>query len=320
MVCNIKLSIIIPVYNVEAYIKACLDSVINQKGVSNYDYEVIVVNDGSPDRSIDIINEYDWNNCQYKIITQENKGLSGARNTGLLYANGEYIWFVDSDDVISDIAVKEIISVCGLCEIINIGYTEIHNGHEKKYYLPNYATDGKDLLLKGISVPAPFHVFKRTFLINNNLRFVEGILHEDMEFTPRCVYLAKKIVTIDKSLYYYQIRSGSIMTTIKPKRAFDYITVATLLINFSLNHGETLKSTPLLNTICMSINNALSIISRADKLEQNKWNTLFGQNSMLIKALCCSSVPKYKVEGCLFKLIRSNRIKIYSMLIKLKNI
>ena len=95
MTSNVKVSVIVPVYNVEKYLKDCLDSVVNQ---TLEDIEIICVNDGSTDNSLAILEEYAEKDSRIKIITQENKGLGGARNTGLYHANGEYISFIDSDD------------------------------------------------------------------------------------------------------------------------------------------------------------------------------------------------------------------------------
>lgn len=314
-----KISLIVPVYNVEAYLKGCLDSLTQQEGSIKNEYEIIIVNDGSTDSSLEIINKYDWKGCNYVVISQDNKGLSGARNTGLQYAKGEYIWFIDSDDIIKNNALYTLLQcIQNSIDIINIGYCEVLNGKLSNEYLPKEITDDNKYMVTALCVPAPFHVFRHSFLKENNINFYEGIYHEDMEFTPRCAYLAKTVFSIRETLYNYQIRKGSIMTTIRPKRAFDYLIVAESLIEFSLNHGETIKTTPLLETICMSLNNALYIISQAPKTEQKKWTKEFCANSMFITALMNSKVIKYKIEGYFFKILPINKIVIYNLLRKLK--
>ena len=101
-----KLSIIIPAYNTEKYIEQCIDSVINIRNIEN---EIIVINDGSTDRTKDILKEYTENNDRIKVITQENQGASAARNTGIKASTGDYIYFLDSDDLIDTVSFEKII-------------------------------------------------------------------------------------------------------------------------------------------------------------------------------------------------------------------
>lgn len=313
-----KLSIIIPVYNVERFIKACLESVVNQKCIDNNVYEVIVVNDGSPDKSIDIINTFEFGDLAHTIITQENKGLSGARNTGIEHASGEYIWFVDSDDIISPNAVSLITEKTNNCDVINISHCRVIDGIHQEAIMPQDCSTGKEMLVKGFSQEAPFHIFRKQLLFDNDIRFYEGIFHEDTEFTPRCLYLAERVTNLTSVLYYYQIRNGSIMTVVKPKRAFDYLIVADSLINFSLRQGEVLSTTPLLNTICLSINNALFVISQAGKTDQAKWENTFCRQPLFTSALMHSPIIKYKVEGYLFRLLPISKISLYGLLTRMK--
>lgn len=309
-----KLSIIVPVYNVEKYIKTCLDSIVNQINVGYDNYEVIVVNDGSPDNSLSIINNYEWKGCNHTIISQNNKGLSGARNVGLECAVGDYVWFVDSDDYISTQALSIVTPFLHSVEIINLAYREVRDGREGLVVKPEKGNNGIEVLKRGLMHPAQFHIFKRSFLENNELSFMEGIYHEDTEFTPRCAYLAKSITTIEIPIYYYNIRGGSIMTTLRPKRAFDYLTVAESLICFSNAHGETLKSTPLLDIICLSINNSLYIISQSEIEEQKKWTIRFEEYRHFVDALVYSTVNKYHYEGVLFRILPFSKISIYKFL------
>ena len=101
-----KLSIIIPVYNTEEYIRQCIDSVIN---IKNIETEIIAVNDGSTDRTKDILEEYTENDDRIKVITQENQGASAARNTGIKVSTGDYIYFLDSDDWVDTVSFEKII-------------------------------------------------------------------------------------------------------------------------------------------------------------------------------------------------------------------
>lgn len=314
-----KLSIVIPVYKVEKYIKSCLESVINQQDIDKSLYEVIIINDGSPDGCIEIINTFEWGNVAHTVITQENKGLGGARNTGLDVAAGEYVWFVDSDDIISSYAVSLIIERSNNCDVINISHSKVIDGIVQKPIILKECLTGLEMLTNGFSHEAPFHIFKKQMLIENGIRFYEGIFHEDTEFTPRCLYFAKHVANISTVLYYYQIRNGSIMSVVKPKRAFDYLIVADSLIKFGLEHNESVSSTSLLNTICLSLNNALYIISQASKEDQNKWNKEFINHPLFTKALRSSHSLKYRVEGYIFSLLPFNKVYLYSLISKLKS-
>ena len=102
---DVKISIVLPVYNVANYLRKCLDSLVNQ---TFKDFEVICVNDGSTDMSLSILEGYSLTDSRFKIITQENRGLSGARNTGIKHVRGEYVLFVDSDDWLEDNALEEL--------------------------------------------------------------------------------------------------------------------------------------------------------------------------------------------------------------------
>lgn len=315
-----KLSIIIPVYNVEKYLKFCLDSVMNQEHISKEEFEVIIVNDGSQDSCANILLNYNWQSLRYKIITQDNKGLSAARNVGFRNAIGEYIWFVDSDDRIKSYAVNMVLGhlIDSEFDVINIGYNKIIDGVEQKQCLPLPLDSGRELLVRGYSHEAQFHIFRKEFLIQNNLYFREGLFHEDTEFTPRCLYLSKRIGTISKSLYEYRIRNNSIMSTINPKRAFDCIDVALSLIEFSNKNGENLKTSPLVTTICLCINNALHLISKCPNEKRKDFNTKYRANSVLTKTLRSSSILKYRLEGLMFSLFPLNPVMVYQILQKIK--
>lgn len=244
----IKLSIIIPVYNVEKYLRACLDSVFKQKGDSS-DYEVIVVNDGSPDNSKAIIDEYSLIYSNIVVINQNNRGLSAARNAGLRIANGEYVWFVDSDDSITPNAVdylkKEIekekceVYVFSIIKVLESDGT-MHNTNNtfisskyNKYY--NYIADGLFYHRKIPIGTSQKNIFLRKFLLDHNLFFTEGIYHEDMEFFIRVLISAKRIKPLNAHLYNYLIRTGGSITTSK----------------ISVKHvNDRLKIINLLNEMC----------------------------------------------------------------------
>lgn len=244
-----KLSIIVPVYNVEDYIAQCLDSLLTQD-LSYGDYEIIIVNDGSKDGSAKIASDYELKYANVQIVNRENGGLSAARNTGLKSAKGEYVWFVDSDDWIEANCLKKLIYMLDKNEldVLCFGVKCYHNAeHIDCSNIPTENGEqvmcGADFVLKVNMIPAAWAaVYRRSFLVENKLAFYEGILHEDEEFTPRAYFLAKKIMYSHLHVYYYRQREGSIMkSTRNAKRAVDFLKIADSLYDFAKTH--TLKGT-----------------------------------------------------------------------------
>lgn len=210
-----KFSIVVPVYNVEAYLDNCLASLQAQDFA---DFEVICVNDGSTDRSREILSEWAGKMPQIRVIDRENGGLSAARNTGLQAAIGDYVVFVDSDDWVEPTMLKRLAEenndedmICFACRRTdhNTYDTLVPEQSEGWNYYNRHALEHREV---------PFvcvwqRCYRRGFLEENNLRFREGILHEDNEFTPRACLKSKRVKVIPDVLYNYRIRPGSIMTT-----------------------------------------------------------------------------------------------------------
>ena len=204
-----KVSIIVPVYNVEEYLDKCLNSLVNQ---TLKDIEIIVVNDGTKDNSQDIIDKYVSNYPKLvKSYIKENGGLSSARNYGLKFASGEYIAFVDSDDYVEldmyekmyNKAKKENLDIV-VCDTINFY-------DDRMVYLKSNLNYSNDVIKNYIISPpmAPIRLYKRN--IFNNQEFEEGIYYEDLNFTPSLVNITKNIGFIDNTYYYYRQRNDSIM-------------------------------------------------------------------------------------------------------------
>lgn len=217
-----KLSIIVPVYNVEAYLEDCLASIERQ---TNRDFEVILVNDGSTDKSGEIAKKYKqaWDNVKY--IKQKNLGLSEARNTGLKHAEGEYILFIDSDDWIESNTV-EILSDSMIDKpevILFAGRKKFESDKDRcEHFGPAHALQGikKGLEVfcflrenKEYSTCVCLQCVKREFLECNKIKFYPGILHEDHLYTFEALVKANSVLVLTKEFYNYRIRDNSIMTT-----------------------------------------------------------------------------------------------------------
>ncbi len=229
--CRIVLSIVIPVYNVEPYIKRCLDSVVS---LPIYDYEIIIVNDGTKDRSIEIIKQFIPENNNIVIIDQENQGLGEARNTGLRHAKGEFVYFLDSDDYINSSAFQALFNkkLPDVDVIIGDYNIEKNNSITQGSYKIETNTDiqsnGVSFFLqfyrKNINTMVWRSIYRRQFLISNNLFFIKGIFHEDLNWTPKVILKANKILYSPISFYYYQIRLGSIINSnLTEKKFYDQL-------------------------------------------------------------------------------------------------
>ena len=215
---KLELSIIIPVYNVEKYLEECLNSISKIKDVN---YEILIVNDGSPDNSQKIIEKFCENNNRAKFFIKDNGGLSSARNYGLERAKGEYVWFVDSDDFINSNEFQKFYKGLEKDLEILIGNFQIFKNNnfskEEKFLEDNIVLSGKEILnKKGKTIIGKTYVWRnlynRRFLIDNKLYFKEKIVVEDQLFTILCLLKAKKVKYLDNYIYYYRIREGSITT------------------------------------------------------------------------------------------------------------
>lgn len=205
-----KFSIIIPVYNVEKYLRKCLESVFNQ---TYKNYEVIVVNDGTKDNSMDIAKDY-----PVKVVNQKNQGLSVARNNGVEKATGEYILFLDSDDYIEKGLLKEINkSLNNNPDIVRFQIKEAFEDGKKIEYNEQSFTNksGQEafqLITKYHFVENAWcYAIKREYYFQNNFKFKENTFHEDFGLLPLVIIKAKKVNSIDYIGYNYLQRQGSIM-------------------------------------------------------------------------------------------------------------
>ena len=244
-----KISVIIPVYNIEKYIRKCLESVINQ---TYKNLEIIVVNDGTKDNSMEIVREYLEDN-RIIVINKENGGLSSARNKGLEIATGDYISFVDSDDYLEKDLYSKLIEKVEDEDIIvfDSRYIDtktqkilqetknVNIDSEKIKVLKNEKNNGLEYYFD-LSVVVWDKIYKRDFLKKYNLKFVEGIIYEDIPWSYEVYLLAKKVKYLNMIGYNYQVnRENSIMhcsqnNKIKDKSNYSYSEIINYL-------GEIIK-------------------------------------------------------------------------------
>lgn len=222
-----KFSIIVPIYNVEKYLSECLHSILNQ----NYsDYEIICIDDASVDNSARILHEYAEEDNRITILKNEkNMGLSCSRNRGLEIAKGEYVFFVDSDDYISPNTLSVLHKYLdkNKVDILKFNFEEkIESGdikENRKTLMKDYDNNlslrtGQKWFIDSVSnnilvVMVWNKVYRREFLLENNLYFYEKIVHEDELFCIQSCVKAMSVIEINDKLYVYRRRSGSISTT-----------------------------------------------------------------------------------------------------------
>lgn len=210
-----KISIIIPVYNVEAYLEECLDSMTSQ---DFNEIEIICVNDGSTDTSLSILERYALKDERIIIINQENGGPGKARNDGLKKAQGEYVFFPDSDDYLLSSHALTILYTTASRENLDILSSNFATvGEENKEFhakrKAGIVSNGKQFLLSGETNAAAWaKLYKRTYLDSIHFLFDETILYEDSEAFPKFYLNASRVSHIDTVLYAYRHRPNSVMT------------------------------------------------------------------------------------------------------------
>lgn len=211
---NISLSIIVPIYNVERYVHACLESIFHQE-LDEELFEVIIVNDGTEDKSMDMISDIISSHSNITVLNQQNQGLSIARNNGIKLAKGNYILMVDSDDLLIEHSLKPLLDKAleteadiVVAEFKEIGDEDVEFHQPTSIYFKE--TNGRQLFLEGFKNYVWNKLYKKLFLDDHNISFVPYIFYEDMPFTHECYLKAGKCLKTNTVLYLYRKRPESI--------------------------------------------------------------------------------------------------------------
>lgn len=227
---DVRISVIIPVYNVEKYLAECLNSVLSQ--TIPFD-EIILINDGSTDGSRKICYDFQLHNSQLQIIDQKNAGLSMARNVGMSFAKGDYIIFLDSDDILSSAmceTIKKVIIKNGFIDVLYYAADFIKqvpiafpkNGYAIDDSMAGYVIEGFSALKKNFpeayQMSACMSAYRRDFLKEKGIDFLKGILYEDRFFSLRVITEAKFVMYIQDKLYIRRFRADSIIMSPASKR------------------------------------------------------------------------------------------------------
>ncbi len=253
-----EISVIIPVYNAEKYLRACLDSVLTQ---TFRDFECICVNDGSPDNSGSILDEYAAKDSRMKVLVQSNQGQGVARNTGVATATGKYLYFLDSDDRIDPDTLQSLYDFAeknDLDEVIFDFVPEYEDGVNPMSHLHSIRHEysgvfsGEDLWSKRLLnddfiACVPLRLFLRDFYVRENLSFRQGVFHEDEVFLFLADFSAGRAGCLNNPFYHYRIRANSTITRQPTFRHFAglgvaYLEAACFLKNHPVVREDVLKA------------------------------------------------------------------------------
>ena len=223
------ISIIVPIYNAERFIKKCIDSLLNQ---TKQELEFILINDGSTDNTESIIKKY--TDKRIKYFKNKNQGIGKTRNFGISKAKGKYLMFIDSDDYIAENACEELYlkAKTSKADIVVCDFYKVYDNKKiEEIKLPSFKTtslkDNPNILID-INL-APWNKLYKTSLIKeNNIKFVEGIKYEDAPFVAEALDKSNKIAKLDKCLNYYVIHGNS-ETTVRDERVFDILKIVDLI-------------------------------------------------------------------------------------------
>lgn len=209
---NVKISVIVPVYNIEKYLPKCLDSIISQ---TFKDFEVIIVNDGSTDGSQKIIDNYVCNDSRIFSLTQKNSGQGAARNYGLKYAKGDFITFIDGDDWVESNMFEEMynLAINDKSDIVVCDYTLVYDNKTKNKYMSTlYEYNSCNVNNYILSTASPtFKIIKNELIKDANFKFPNIRAYEDIAVVGSLALYTNKISYLKKSFYNYYIRQGSTM-------------------------------------------------------------------------------------------------------------
>lgn len=242
----VKLSIIVPVYNSEKFLEKCVKSILAQ---TIYDFEVLLINDGSNDNSLTICRDFALSDSRIRVFNQQNSGQSKARNVGLENAKGEYIAFVDSDDWVDSDFFEKLIAACDKYDAdVSCGSIIRERKFSNKFRI-NYTSENVYIYpqkkIDVAKVPDMCYVwnkvYRRSYLDSIGLKFIEGMFFEDVDFVTRAVFYSNKIVTVPGTYYHYWTNVNSTVKTMRKsdKKCYDSLLAKKYVLDFFRQHNLT---------------------------------------------------------------------------------
>lgn len=309
-----KLSVIIPFFNAEPFLEKCILSVMN--GAHSGECEIVLVNDGSTDGGPAIAERYASKHSMVKLVSQENKGLSGARNTGIVNSSGDYIWYVDADDWIEPDSVGYLLKVIdsGPFDYISLSAKNSDGGRIRNV-IPE--SDKPLQVFQSLKWQdcATMYVWNRDFILSHGLFFTEGLFFEDSELTPKALYQAGTCFVSNKMLYNVLVHEGSITRSRSLKKNYDHLEVGKSLLEFRDSRVDDEKSRQVFNQrICVMVNRALLGMTKCSRGEIRRFNSDLAGEKALTRVFKESSILRYRFEYLLFSLLGKDYVAAFRFL------
>ena len=315
-----KLSIIIPMYNAEKYIGICLDSILDSNLLKE-EYEIVIVNDGSQDKSPEIAQDYASRYSNVTYLTQENQGQSTARNYGIKTCQGEYVWCVDADDKVISEQLPKIIEALDEYKNLDILAIQLQNVTEEGQYLDvecsqptlehNKVLSGVEAVLLGYNPSSICALItKKQLFIDNNIFFVKGITHQDVELTYRLMPCAANVVFSDIIPYLYIYHPNSTSKSMVPEKKIKYIKDDIYIINSFRRLALSFKdiNPQLYRVIFNRSQNVLFGLVYSLYKKKKEWGKL-GINSVIIDEL--KKEQLYPMKGEFDSLKKSLFVRLF---------
>lgn len=310
-----RISLVIPCYNVADFVSRCIRTCLTQD-IPSTDYEIILVDDGATDNTGEILLQWEKKSPNIQVIRQKNLGLGGARNTGLLNAKGNYVWFIDSDDWIAENCLGALLQKAEAYQVDLLYF------HAKKILPDDVEMDfGSDLdggpfrmsecALQKIQLSAWIELYRRDFLISKDIRFAEHFLHEDTDFNSRVFAYDPKVFFLPDQYYFYDNRRMNSITNSKEMQMqHDNLKILERFVSFS---QETEVAQPLKSTIfrylfmvCVVSNYPLQYHFTEESMqmvkEYKQWIMETGRQAKYFPVSVISFFLKYSVPLFIFSL------------------
>ena len=317
-----KLSIIVPVYNVEQFIRPCILSIYRQS-LQEKDFEVILVNDGTQDNSFEKISDIIDEHNNIIIVEQSNQGLSAARNTGLSRASGQYILFLDSDDLLIIDTLSPLLTLINenTIDLLIAGFVKLNSEAIESFN--NNCSSGLVVEKKTASEiflhdfnPRQCYVwrtiYRKAFLNNHNIRFIPGIYFEDVPFTTECLLKATNCIKTDFTFYIYRQRENSIVSSINLKKIIDFNTVIAKLWDIYVKESHSIEiQKQLMNTLFTTFSISVWYVSHNHLLFSQRKTVLTDLNQK-VPHLRFTNGYKQRMTSLVFRVAPSFYIWLHS--------
>lgn len=289
-----KVSVIVPVYNTEPYLRRCLDALVNQ---TLEDIEIVVVNDGSTDHSLDILQEYEKRYpSKIKLLTKENGGQATARNMGIRCCTGEYIGFADSDDYVDTYMYEKMYSLAKQkdADLVECHYHYLQETEGKLIELKTRGNireykNQKDMFID--PQVSPWNkLYRREALTESGITFPEGLIYEDTAFYIKTISAIKRTVYLDEHLVYYFLRGNSTMNANKSRKVADIFAVLQDILDYYRSHQLYEEYANELEYFCVKILLCSSLSRIGRVVDKDLENQLLDKTFAMIQ----ENFPQYK--------------------------